>query len=469
LRESYSDNIRLAPPGQTSGEFTTEVAPGLSLFTNGPRLKLTLDYSLQKIIYSKEADRINQQLNASGRAEVLPDWLYLDARSSISQQNISAFGSQFNDNTLRNDNRDTVRARSISPYLKHYFRGLASAELRYSYDHVASGKLLSVRSDDANLRLTGDNGGRGWNWDLQVDRKEIDDRSLAPVTMNDASLTLSYPLNSRLGLFTTGGYEMNDYHAVGSQPKGRYWAVGARWTPSVRTNVSASVGRRYFGNTYSLDAQYRMHSMFWTLNYNEDITTTHGQFLSVPPTGLSDFLNQLWTTRIPDPQQRLQTIQLFMLVSQLLGPDGNVNFFSHRYYLQKRWNLATVYSGSRSALSFSLSTLGRTAQTSSAIDSPLLGADELALEDRTCQKTAQLGWSWRMSPRGNLNVGASYGVVDSLSTGRQDKNAGLTVGLSHQLHPKASLNVDLRHLRHSSNRGGDYRENGVGVALTVLF
>jgi uncharacterized protein (PEP-CTERM system associated) len=469
LREAYSDNYRLMPQQQAQGEFSSEVAPGVSVASAGPHLKLTLDYSLQRIAYSHEPDRNSQQLAAALHAEALPDWLYLDAHNSISQQNISAFGAQRIDNSQLSSNNETVHANSFSPYLQHFFHGLATVLLRYQYDKVGSGGLLDVRSKDAYAHATGDNGGQGWNWELSLDRKEIDDASLAPVTMSDASLTLNFPLNSRFGVFATDGYEKSDYHALGGNPAGRYWNAGASWNPSPRTSVTASIGRRYFGRTYKLDASYRMRSMFWTMRYNEDITTTHDQFLNLPPAALGDFLNQLWLTRIPDPVLRQQTIKSFLGLAQLLGPTGNVNYFSHRYFLQKQWDLSTVYTGSRSALTLGLSSTGRTAQTDSTVDSLLLGPGQLNLEDRTRQTALQAGWNWRASARDNLNLSASANTVHSLSTGRKDQNKALMLNLTRQMRPGVTLSADVRHVRHSSNAGGDYRENGASVALTMQF
>jgi uncharacterized protein (PEP-CTERM system associated) len=469
VRESYSDNMNLAPPESARGQFTTEVAPGVTVSTDQPRLKLAMSYSVAKVLYSEQPDRTTQHLDAAGHSVLLQDWLYLDGHAAISQQNVSAFGPQLTDPVQQTGNAETVRSRSFSPYLQHRFSGLATAVLRYSYQHVSSGGLIDVQSDDTNLRLTGDNGGQGWNWDFNADRRNINDAATTPVTMSDASLTLSYPLNNRLSMFTTGGYEENDYHSIAAQPHGRYWSVGATWTPSLRTRIAASVGRRFFGQTYSLDAQYSMRNMFWTANYNENITTTHGQFLSIPPTGLSDFLFDLWATRIPDPVTRRQTIKVFLLISQMLGTDGNVNFFSHRYYLQKELMLGTVYSGRRSALMLNLSNTRRTAQTSAAIDSILLGPDELALEDRTRQTAIQAGWNWRTSPRSSVSVGAAHNRVQSLSTGRQDRNSTLNLSMTHQLSPKVSATFDARHTRHTSNAGGNYRENSVSAAVMMAF
>jgi uncharacterized protein (PEP-CTERM system associated) len=469
LRESYTDNMNLAPSAQARGEFTTEVSPGVVVTTNSPRLQLALSYSLQKIAYTRQAGRTSQMLDASGHAEVLPDWLSIDARSGISEYNVSAFGPQQLDPAQVTGNTNTVHSTSVSPYLHHSFQGLATVELRYKQQRVDAGGLLDVRSSGTNLQLYRDNAGNGLNWNLSLDRKVIDDAALPLVTMSQAALTLSYPIGGNLSAFGTGGYEKKDYQSTSSQPQGNYWSAGGAWSPSPRTRIAASLGRRYFGKTYALDAAYRMRNMFWTLNYNEDITTMHGEFLSVSPTGLSDFLYDLWATRIPDPETRLRTIKVFMAISQMLGADGNVNFFSHRYYLQKQLRLATVYSTPRTALGFNLSSTRRTAQTSNAIDSVLLGPDELSLTDKTRQSAVQLGWSWRMSARGNLTVSASHNRAQSLTTGRADRNSALVLSLSRQLQSKVSANINLRHARHHSNAGGDYRENGVGAALMVAF
>ncbi|NVM78344.1 uncharacterized protein (PEP-CTERM system associated) [Duganella sp. SG902] len=469
MRSSYSDNMNLAPADRARSQITGEFSPGVQVSTDGPRLQLALSYTLQKVVYTRQPERTAQQLDASGHAEILPDWLFLDARSGISQRNVSAFGPQLTDPLQHTGNSGTVHSTAISPYLHHYFRGLATATLRYDHQRVGSGRMLDVRSDAASLLLTGDNGGQGWNWDLSLQRTEMDDAALAPVTMSNATLTLSYPFNSGLSAFVTGGYEKQDYHSVSAQPQGKFGSLGGVWTPSPRTRLSASIGRRYFGKTYSLDASYRLRNMFWTLDYNENITTTHGEFLSIPPTGLSDFLYELWATRIPDPKLRLKTIQIFLAISQMMGKDGNVNFFSHRYYLQKQARLSGVYSTPRSALALHIASTGRTAQTSNAIDSVLLGPDQLTLTDRTRQTSVQLGWNWRMSARGNLTVGASHSRAKSLTTGREDRNSALTLTLSRQLSSRVSASADLRHVRHTSSAGGNYRENGAGIAVNLTF
>ncbi|HEU4844163.1 MAG TPA: hypothetical protein VFT05_07855, partial [Burkholderiaceae bacterium] len=185
---------------------------------------------------------------------------------------------------------------------------------------------------------------------------------------------------------------------------------------------------------------------------------------------VGNFLYQLWATRIPDPQLRLQTVNAFLRLSQLLGPyAGNVNYFSHNYFLQKQWHAATVYASARSTVALGLSVTRRAAQTRSTIDSPLLAPGQLVADEHTRQRAAQAGWSWRLSSRDSVNLTASYSANDAIDTGRRDQNRTVTVNFTRQLQPRLTATLDLRHANHRSNAGGNYRESGAGIALILLF
>lgn len=468
LRESYSDNIALAPQTQARSDFVSEITPGIAIYANTPRLTLNLSYMIQKVIYQHEPDSINHLLQAAANAKLVPEWLFVDAAARVSLQNISAFGPQIIDNTQITDNQRTLKAVSISPYLKHGYRGFAAAELRYTHEHVStSDNDLSVNTDDVRLNLTGDNGGRGWNWVAYYDRNEIHDKLLAPVTMSSASLALLFPVTASIQLTATAGYEKNDYVAINSAPEdGRFWTLGAAWRPSERTSVSASVGKRYFGNTAALDASYRSRNTVWSVNYSDTITSSYSQFLASSGNDVSTLLNQLWRLQIPDPLLRQQAVDTFVHFSQALGSSAsNINYISHRYYLQKQLSLSMAASSAKSTLVLSLSHVNLTAQTSSGIDNALLGLDQSTLEDRTRQSGANAGWSYRMSPRSSLNLNATYNIINSLDTGRRDNNLALSAGFTRQLQENISASIDVRHVRHNSTAGSDYRENAISATL----
>jgi hypothetical protein len=57
LKETYSDNITLAPPGNEKSDFVTQINPGISLTGTGPRLKVNARYGMQNLFYAEESNR----------------------------------------------------------------------------------------------------------------------------------------------------------------------------------------------------------------------------------------------------------------------------------------------------------------------------------------------------------------------------------------------------------------------------
>jgi uncharacterized protein (PEP-CTERM system associated) len=473
LRETYSDNVYLAPASLAQADAITDISPGVTIIGNSPRLHLNFSYALQQLIYARGQDTRYHQLAANGDAELLENWLYADANATISRQSISAFGAQVVDDTQRSDNQERVSTSTISPYIRHRVPALATAELRYTHAAVDSGDdLLKVKTDEYMLKIAGDNSGTGWNWNINADQRTIKDSALAPVRMTTASFSLSYAVSSHLNLFATLGHEHDDYvAATPEQPQGRFWSAGAGWYPSSRSSLVVSIGRRFFGNTYSIDALHSSRHTTWSLSYSEDITTTQAQLQQLSRGDTAGFLDQLWSVSIPDRAQRQLQIAAFLRLAQLLGPQaGAVSYFSHNFYLQKQLGLNVVAATAKTVLSFGATRIRRDAQTNSGIDSILLGPGTLALQDQTLQTGATAGWSWRASGRDNLNLGLAWSSITSLTRGRKDRNLALSAGLSRRLGPNVTGSVDLRRVSHgSTDASSAYRENAISAAITMQF
>lgn len=469
LRESYTDNVGLASPQLARDDLVSEIAPTLAVSGRGPRLTLDLDYALHKVIYTRQPDSTDHQLSASANAALLADWLYTDASASIAQRNISPFGPQAIDGLPLTGNQSSVHSTSLSPYLRHHFRGLATAELRYTRAHFSSGGAqLSTDTDALQLKLNGDSRGHGWSWDASAERRRVDDNALAPLYSRKAMLALHYPLTSKLRLNASGGYEREGYSALDEQPQSRFWSLGAGWNPSARSSIAFSAGKRFFGNSYALDASHSTRHLRWTLNYSEDVTSTPGQFGRLDNDATASLLDQLWAASVPDPVLRRQRVANFLLLGRLLGPDlGAVNYFSHRYFLQRQASLSMAATGARSTLVLGLTATRSNAQSASQVDSLLLPALDLAFADRTRQVGANAALNWRLSARTGINSSAAYTRADALTSRRSDRNLALSVGLNRRLRPKVDGTLDLRHVLHTSNQDGGYRENA--IVATVVF
>ena len=472
LRESYTDNALRAPPGQEQSDFITEIAPAIALVGSGPRLRVHLDYSWHKFLYARRADTDQHQLDAGADAELVKDWFFVDAAAGVSRRSISPFGPPAIGDLPGTQNESTVRTTSISPYLRHRFRSLATAELRYTRNTVDSGgDLLSVHSDEAQLLLSGEPRAGGWTWNASYDVRRTQDSKLANQRMERGSVGLRYPFSSKWAATASAGAEKEGYETrSGKAPQGRFWSLGGVWTPSPRTSVAFSTGRRFFGRTYSLDASFVQRHTSWQASYGEDITTMPAQFLRLGNRDAASLLDQLWRGIFPNALDRRLRIDAFLRYANGLGPElGAINYFSHRYFLQKQAKLTMARATAKSTLLFGITAVDRTAQTASGIDSGLLPGVEFGSEDRTRQIGGNLGWSWQASSRSSVNVSAGYAGTRSLSTTRRDGNATVTAGYTRILQRKVTASIDVRHTLHTSNRCGAYRENGVSATLTMRF
>ncbi|MEG2964399.1 MAG: TIGR03016 family PEP-CTERM system-associated outer membrane protein, partial [Janthinobacterium sp.] len=347
-----------------------------------------------------------------------------------------------------------------------------TGELRYTRNTVDSGgQLLSVHSDEMELLLSGEPRGNGWTWNASHDVRRTQDSKLAPVRMQRSSVGLRYPFNSRWSATASGGMEKEGYISTsGKAPEGRFWSLGGVWTPSPRTSVAFSTGKRFFGNTYSLDATFLQRHTNWQLNYSENITTMPTQFSRLGDPDAARLLDQLWRGIFPNARDRRLRIDAFLRYANSLGPErGAINYFSHRYFLQKQLSLTMARATPKSTVVAGFTALDRTAQTASGIDSGLLPGVDFGSEDRTRQIGANVGWSWQANSRTSVNVNAGYAGVRSLSVPRRDNNLTVTAGYSRVLQRKVTASIDVRHTRHSSTRGGNYRENSVSATLNMRF
>jgi len=480
LIETYTDNVALAPPGHEKSEFITQINPGISLMGTSPRLKLNANYVMQNLVYAEDSSRdtMNHILNADANAELVDNLLFLDGRAAISQQNISLLGPQAADNTNITGNRTEVRTYTVSPYLRHSFSNYASTEIRYAHDEVSTGGsgLLNTQTDRIQLGLNSGSAFRTLGWGLNYSNGKTSYGNTANTSIQDIdtevlSGSLRYSVTPKFRLTATGGYEKNNYISVGAKPEGSFWSAGFSWAPSARTSIDASAGRRFFGDTYSLAASHRTRLTAWSLNYSEDITSTQSQFLIPVTIDTASFLNQLWAATIPDPVIRQQTVDAF-IQGNALPPAlaQSVNYFTNRFFLQKRLQASVAVTGTKNTLVLSLFSVSRDAQTAQAQDSALFGSSILALTDRTKQVGGTAFWNWRIDPRTSANINAVYARNTYPSLGRTDNDKTIRLSLTRQFQPKLSGSVELRRLqRDSSQDGGDYRENALIASLFMRF
>lgn len=462
LLETYTDNVKLAPPGLEKSDFITQINPGISLTGTSSHLKLNASYQMQNLIYAEESSQntLNHLLNANANAELVDDLFFLDGRAAISQQNISLLGPQAADNVNTTGNRTEVQTYSVSPYLRHRFSNYASTEIRYTHDEVSTGGsgLSNSQADRIQLGLNSGSAFKALGWGLNYSKGKTSYENTVHTPAIDTEVisgNLSYPVTPKFRLIATGGYEKNNYISIGEKPEGSFWSAGFSWAPSATTSLDGSAGRRFFGDTYSLAASHRTRLTTWTLGYSEDITSTQSQFL-VPA---QSSIDPLTLQPIVDPITGLPLVQ-----------SQATNYFTNRLFLQKRLQASVAVMGAKNTLVLSLFNATRDAQTPQTQDSSLLGNSPLALTDSTKQVGGNAFWSWRMGPRTSANINAGFSRNSYPSLGRTDNDKTIRLGLARQFQPKLNGSVELRRLqRDSSQDGADYSENALTAGLFMSF
>jgi uncharacterized protein (PEP-CTERM system associated) len=477
LRESYSDNIGLQSDADARGGFVSEASPSVNIATNGPRLNLNAEAGWRTFAYSnKDAANLNnseRHYNANAQAKLIDELFYVDAGASGSRQAVSAFG-QLGSNPYSSSNRTNISTWRISPYLRHRFGATADLTLRYMRDSVEGGtggfgnSTASTRSAD----LSSGTAFTTLGGTLSYYHQDLKDGIAGESSSENTTAGLRWNVIRRLGLTGNVGYDKYEYPALGERTQGRSWSAGFIWTPSTRTHVQASFGRRYFGKTGSLASSYRTQRSVWSLDYSDAITTTRSQFLLPAAVDTAAMLDGLFAASFPDPAQRQQAVQAYIAATGLPPALANsINYLSNRYIRARRLQGAAIFRGARSNLTLTLFSDKRSAVSMQQSDSSLLGNQLATLNDDTAQRGASAYVDYRLSSRTNATATLTASRIRSLTTDIVNNNTEMRVGLSHRFAPKTQGSLDLRHSRGRADLigGGDYHENAIVATFSVLY
>ncbi len=479
LSESYSDNVNQRSDDTKRSSWITEVSPSITAEAHSSRVDFSAKARAYYYKYSEDnvpgVQDHQYQYDASGRVNVVDQLFYVDASAGASSRSISAFGPLAEDpngNRYTSDNQTDVKTWRISPYLTHRFGTFATGILRYSHDSVTSDSSSifgDSTADGVILDIASGTGFRSIGWNLHVARQDIDNENFGDTSAQNATLGLSYRVGPTLNLTATGGYDKYDYQALGGKTSGASWSVGFGWAPSPRTNIQMSVGRHYLGNTGSLLALHRSRHSTWKLGYSDAVTTSRSQFSLPAAIDTAAMLDSLFASTIPDPVQRRQAVEAYIL-SAGLPPSlaDNINYLTNRYMRQKLLQASSAFNWRHSSAVLSAYASERTALSSSESDSGLLGSQLRALNDSVRQTGLTGSYSYRLSARSTAVAALSATHARSLDTDLSGKQNSLRLGLTHRFGRSVRGSLEYRRTNGDSEiTRRDYTENAVSATVTV--
>jgi uncharacterized protein (PEP-CTERM system associated) len=465
VTETLTDNGRLSSTDKQS-DLVSQVTPAVHIASTGGRVRGFLDYSLSGLLYarSSEANELQNTLNSSVNVEAIENWAFIDASAIISQQSISAYGTQ-SDSTLINSNRTEVRTFTVSPFVKGRLAGSADYEARLtqSWTRNSTTEEANYNSSLAALQLTGDSGLRVVSWsadtsfqvyDYTVGRRTEDDRIRA---------ALHFTVNPALRLSLSGGVESSNISTIQKETNPTPGA-GIEWSPTERTHLSGLYEKRFFGSSHALTFEHRTPRTVLSFSDTQDIETGFGQ----PAAGQLGTAYNLFFTQFasvqPDPILRANLVDQFL---QANGIAPTAQVFSGSLAAaptrQRRQNLSFAFVGLRDTATISGS------QTRGISIDPLSTAvDDFANNNLVRQRGLSLGLAHRMTPVAALNLFASVDKTSGSTASQSTTLRSVRLYWTDQFGPRGDYSLGIRHSTFSSPTS-PYTETGVTGTIGMRF
>ena len=468
LVETFTDNAGLTSPILAKNSWVSELTPTVSIEHLGGRASVLIDYRLRSTIYSNQSQLNSNQnfLNASSTFEAVENWLYIDARTSITQQNRSAFGSAQLQNTSTLDaNRVETNTYQISPYIRGRFADVAIYQLRLNE--------TMTRTSDAAFPDTKTREWVGvigktptnapWGWSVTGNALEVRNSDVSSRQDNRIRASGIYAFSRQLRFSVIGGYERSDFASTDSRSTGTR-GVGVEWLPSDRTKLSATRERRFFGDGYNLLFTHRTPLTAWRFVTTKDVVVLSNTLTAISPGSAYELLYDVLASSIPDPAARTQAVRRRLQESATVetGNFSSASLTTNPFVSQNREG-SVAFLGARNTVTL---TFGRREQRDTAASS-----QNLALQStNVLQKNWNVSWAHRLSPISTITAVFSSLRTEALSLGQtESKQRAESLVFTTRLSPRTTATLALRRTHFNSTALDSYLENALAGTILMRF
>lgn len=461
VEATYTDNRDLSATDRKS-ELITRVSPGVHVDSRGGRVRGSLDYSLDAIAHASRSsdNRLGQTLSAVGVADLIDNHLSVDARASIQQQSISAFGARAPSTVLTSDNQTQVATMAVSPTLRGLIAGVVelSASVNVSATRAASTNIGDGQTYGASLGLSTSRGNVGLG--LSMGRTTSDYFGTTKLTTENAVGSLNYTGVPDTRLTLRAGWNGSDVQrSLGES--GRTWGWGAGWQPSPRTSVSWDSDHQYYGGSHTLSVTYRMPRTVLAFTDSQSVSQSNQDpSLAGLRTQFANFYNQCIASG--NSASNCDLLARYFV----LGPNfttGALGFLSSGQSLQRNKILTAAYAGQRTTYS-----LTAAFNDSRRLEGVVYTVGDLAVADAVRLRTVGLSVLHNLTPSDSLALSASQSrTLASDALGASEQRT-LSLSWSASLTRRSSGSLTLRHVTFDSDTSG-YHETGLVGSWSLRF
>jgi uncharacterized protein (PEP-CTERM system associated) len=468
VSETYTDNNLLTSNNRDAALITT-VSPGVSISARGGSISGTLDYSLSGIAYLKsdQPDRLQNNLNAQGRIDFVPQVFFVNAYANISQQSNSPLGAQSVDSNLANPNRVETQTLTIAPTLQGHFGGLATYQLQGSA--TGTNQMDTAVGDSHQLsgsfRMDGLNAGQLRWWSLLSTTQSHFKTNAANNNDDQAMLGLRYQPDVDFFMTASAGKERSNY-LTGKNEDAALYGASFSWTPTVRTTLNLDWQHHNYGDSHSFKFEHRMSRSVWSVSDNQSVTQA-SQLNQADLGSNYDLLFVQFASIEPDPVKRDALVRAYLQTYGLNpGSQNVVGFLSNVPVLSHSSQASFALEGARTTATATLTrTTSRQLGENSQTAGPLLNFSLIN------QQGFSVNVAHKLTPLSSLSAaytqtrGSGAGGIafaDSSNTLHS-----LTANWTSRLGRRGTLTLMVRHAQEVG--ANPYRESAMSATFVQTF
>jgi uncharacterized protein (PEP-CTERM system associated) len=461
LTETWTSNALLTTVPQA--DQITELSPGLRVDVNKARLKGFFDYAVTGDSYAQNSSpfRSTNALSSNFTLEAIDNFFFIDTNGSISQQAISAFGTQSVDAASVNPNSTQVASYSIAPRLQGRLGGFADYVARYSRS-ISNSSAATVATNTSSIGLKdGNNASTPMGWSVDANHQDVSYGDGRPTEDDTLMLGWHYAISPQLNVFVEGGEEASNYSSTDMQTNA-LTGFGLTWSPQEATKLSLNGRHHVYGDTFALNFDHRTGLTAWHYSNTRDVTQTPDQQGTASLGTAYDLYFAQFASLQPDPVARAQLVNAYL---QTYGiPPGaavTTGFSASSLSMQHQQQLSFALLGVRDTVTFMA-----TQTDSNLFDGLTTAVDNFSTSSSISQRGLTMNLAHRLTPEYSLSAMVSElvstGSVDSLSNTLRSLN----LNLSGKLGSKTTVSLGLRRVV-SDSALVPYSESALTCALSL--
>jgi uncharacterized protein (PEP-CTERM system associated) len=471
IRETLTDNARQVA-GDPQWDLITEIEPSIGWGVRNRWARLSIDYSINAIVYARASDlndvqqslRIGAGASDTASFELIPNRLFLNVGGDISQRVEDPFGQRPPSGNRTNANLEQVASYFINPYLVGNLGPLA--QYRLDATHAASSEANSFEfnrwTNSVAASVFSAPSFRRLGWNITGSRT-IDQFSDGRQT-DQAALTagVSYFVAPQLTLRASAGSDWNNFESQTTQQRYDRYGAGFEWRPHERTVVSAFVEERFFGTGYDVLVRHNTARSTWSYTAVRDISDARGSYVGVTGS-VYDLFYQQFEAIEPDPLLREQLVLDFLrqnniprdapVTSQFIYDSASL-VQEHRFAVAYRATPRTTFTASAFL------------RDTSRIDE-VSNADDIFTEsDFVRERGVLFTASHRLTPISSAGLRLSETRTEGQFDDQSTRQREASIRWSTRLNPSMTFSIVGRHTNFDS-AADPYTENELEAVLNI--